>query len=208
MNNNLRISGTLTAPPHAIQIAGKNFELWLGPEEIQNRVLLLAQQIQFQPDDILVPILHGASLLYADLSRWIPFPVRTLFARASSYQGNVTAVQDSVDFSLLDSPVRIQKWLEDVRDRRARLILLETIADRGRTLHRAMDYFSRIMHIPRECLLSAVLFCKPEAHQSVSITWYVEMIPQNWFLLGYGMDYQGAGRNLPGVYRIRESGRK
>ncbi|MBX6360154.1 MAG: hypoxanthine phosphoribosyltransferase [Acidobacterium ailaaui] len=177
---------------HAIQVHDKIFVPYLSQQQIQQRIAELATQLNHDLQDerpLFLAILNGAFIFAADLFRQLHIEAEISFIKLVSYRG--TRSTGHVITSIgLD---------EDLYNRT--VVILEDIVDTGKTLH---EFLPQIQHQhPRKLLVTALL-SKPEAREfSVDIHYLGFSVP-NRFLLGYGLDYDGLGRNLPEIYQLKE----
>ena len=160
----------------------------ISQEEIQKRVSELGAQIAadyVEKEPILVCILKGASIFYADLCRTIPIPMNMDFMAVSSY-GNRTKSSGEVE---------IRKDLSGPIDGR-HVIIVEDIVDSGFTL----SYLSRVLsNRGAASVRICTLLDKPE-RRAPGITIkadYFGFTIGNEFVVGYGLDYAEKYRNLP-----------
>ena len=157
-------------------------------EELREKVAAMGKKIsedyQNASEDVFcVGILKGAVVFYTDLVRSISLPVQFDFMIASSY-GNETSTSGSV---------KLLKDLDyDVEGKH--LILIEDIIDSGTT----MQYLMRILRErrPKSIKLCALLSKPSRRTADVHIDYLGAEVPDE-FLVGYGLDYAGAYRNLP-----------
>lgn len=177
--------------PEKITLHGHTFQLLLSPAQITKRVTALAQQIHGDlghlKDLIVVVLMNGAFVFASDLCRQFLAPVPMVFLRIKSYSGTQTtgmaSLQD-VDLSTL---------------RGRPVLLLEDIADTGNTLLAAVN---RILAEQPASLYIATLLFKPTVfNKKITLDYVGFEIPDN-FVIGYGLDIDGDGRNLAGIYRL------
>jgi hypoxanthine phosphoribosyltransferase len=173
-----------------VEILDKVFREMITKEAISARIEELASQINNDlrgKDVVFVGILNGAFLFAADLFRQIDFPVRISFVKLASYKGTSSsgAIKELIG------------WNEDLHDKT--VVVLEDIVDTGITLERIVDELS--MRKASEIKIAALL-CKPEVYKKdIHIDYLGFEIPNN-FVVGFGLDYDGYGRNLPSVYSL------
>lgn len=174
-----------------IEIEDKNFEEFLSADEIQSIVKRLAEELSqdFAGKELLIlGILNGSFLFVADLVKHLKFDLKVSFAKFASYEGTSSTgqVRDLIgmDADLTDQHV----------------LIVEDIVDSGTTL-------AHIMNILKDknaaSVRVATLFFKPQAYQQDLPIHYVGREIPNLFVVGYGMDYQGKGRNLTGLYQLK-----
>jgi hypoxanthine phosphoribosyltransferase len=173
-----------------IQILDKKFGEYLTEEVIQKRIEELATQINTElkgKDVVFLGILNGAFLFAADLFRRIDFPVRISFVKLASYQG--TSSSGTIK--------ELIGWNEDINNKT--IVVLEDIVDTGNTLERIVDEL--VIRKAAEVRIASLLY-KPEAYTKNIPLHYIGFEIPNDFVVGYGLDYDGYGRNLPSVYTL------
>ncbi len=173
-----------------IRILDKTFRELITQEQIQIRVAELARQINKDmtgKDVVFIGILNGAFLFAADLFRRIEIDARISFVKLASYQGTISS----------GSIKELIGWNEDIKNKS--VIVIEDIVDTGHTLERIMGELS----IRKAAEVRIVtMFLKPEVYnKKISLDYVGIEIPNN-FVIGYGLDYDGYGRNYPSVYSL------
>lgn len=137
---------------------------------------------------VMVVILKGAAVFAADLLRSLSIPAELEFVRASSY-GSGTASTGRVKFAhLVEGPLT-------GRD----ILLVEDIVDSGRTISVIVKELRR--HHPASLRLAALLDRPARRAITVDIDFTGFRIPDR-FVIGYGLDYAGLYRELPGIYSL------
>jgi hypoxanthine phosphoribosyltransferase len=135
---------------------------------------------------VLIVILKGAAVFAADLLRSLSIPAELEFVRASSY-GSGTSSSGHVKFAhLVEGPLTGRH-----------LLLVEDIVDSGRTINVIMDELKS--HNPASLRLAALLDRPARREIPVQIDFTGFVIPDR-FVIGYGLDYAGLYRELPGIY--------
>jgi hypoxanthine phosphoribosyltransferase len=173
-----------------IHILDKKFSEYLTEKVIQLRIEELAKQINRElagEEVVFLGILNGAFLFAADLFRRIDFPARISFVKLASYQG--TSSSGSIK--------ELIGWNEDINNKT--IVVVEDIVDTGNTLERIVDEL--VIRKAAEIRIAALLF-KPEAYTKQIPLHYIGFEIPNDFVVGYGLDYDGFGRNLPSVYTL------
>lgn len=173
-----------------IRLLDKTFREFITHEEIQSRVQVLAEKINMEmagKDVVFLGILNGAFLFAADLFRRIDFDAKISFVKLASYQG--TSSSGTIK--------ELIGWNDDIKGKS--VIVIEDIVDTGHTLERIMGELS--IRKAAEIKI-ATMFYKPEAYKKNIPLDYVGMEIPNDFVVGYGLDYDGYGRNLPSVYSL------
>lgn len=167
-------------------------EILLPEKQIRDRVAQIAQQItnDYTGSRLLIlGVLTGAVIFVADLIRLIPIPLRLEFIRASSY-GSGTISSGKVTVTLP----------EDVDWDSYRVLLVEDIVDTGRTVQVLLRYLRDLQPLDiRVC----TLLDKPSRREVKLSLDYVGFEIPNYFVVGYGLDYNHRYRQLPYVARLR-----
>ncbi len=175
-----------------IKILDKHFRLYIPAEDIRKTVGEMADRINRDfagKEVIFVGILNGVFIFAADLFRRIRLDARITFLRLASYQGTHSTgeVKQLIGLS------------EDIRDRI--VIVVEDIVDTGTTLEHIVRQLSSFQ--PAEIHI-ATLLLKPEVyHHHIKLDYVGIEVPKK-FILGYGLDYDGYGRNLESLYVLDE----
>lgn len=171
-------------------VLDKQFELFVSQTEIEQSVKSLADQIYEDYRDktpVFLVILNGAFMFASDLLKHYKGHCMVSFMRISSYQG--TSSTGSIKIHLEASNLKDQD-----------VIVVEDIVDTGHSLEFIWDYLDK-QSIKSKKIVS--LFHKPEAYRkNIAIDYIGNNIPDK-FILGYGLDYDGFGRNLPDVYQLK-----
>jgi len=173
-----------------IRILDKKFKEFITEEQIRIRVEELAFQINRElagKDVVFLGILNGAFLFAADLFRQINLEARISFIKLASYQG--TTSQGLIK--------ELIGWNEDIKNKT--VVVIEDIVDTGNTLERIVDEL--VVRKAAEIKISALLY-KPAAYKKEIPLHYIGFEIPNDFVVGYGLDYDGYGRNLPSVYSL------
>lgn len=169
---------------------------YLSAKQIADQVQVLAQQInQFYQNRvtaeqplILITILKGSTIFYADLVRQVTIPCISEFISISSY-GNDTESSGQVRFEL-DTRQSIT---------RSHVLIIEDIIDTGNSLHTVLQHLRARHPLSLEIV---TLLSKPDRRQQdVSVKFIGFIIPDH-FVIGYGLDYAERYRELPyiGIY--------
>jgi hypoxanthine phosphoribosyltransferase len=173
-----------------IRILDKNFREFIPEGTIKSRIEELARQINSDlagRDVVFLGILNGAFLFAADLFRHIEFPAKISFVKYASYRG--TSSSGTIK--------ELIGWNDDVRNKT--IVIIEDIVDTGNTIERIVGEL--LIRKAFEVRIAA-LFLKPSAYlKSINIDYVGFEIPDD-FVVGFGLDYDGYGRNLPSVYTL------
>ena len=160
----------------------------LSQEQLRDGVRRLAGEISLEYQDrplSIIGILTGSVVLLADLIRQIDLPVRVGVIQARSYRGTATRPGPLVVNSEL---------MPDIRDRD--VLLIDDIFDTGKTL---LEVISQIDDLRPRSIRSAVLLRKLGRQTVDMVPDHVVFDIPDEFVVGYGLDYQDAYRNLPYV---------
>ena len=178
--------------PPLVQVKDKQFEPYLSEAIILEKVQALAAQLSTDyagKKPLLIAILNGSFIFAADLFKHITIEAEISFIKLASYKGTrstghvITAIG-------LDT---------DVTNRH--VIVVEDIIDTGKTL---TAFLPQLYNQQPASLKVAVLLHKPEATiHPITIDYCCFSIPDK-FVVGYGLDYDGLGRNLPEIYQLHE----
>lgn len=175
-----------------ITVHGKNFKVFIEEKQILKRVKEMAQQIvnENRGGDILfLAVLNGSFVFAADLLRNIEMNVELSFLKLSSYSGVKSTGE-----------VRRLIGLDEDLDNKT-VIIIEDIIDTGQTLDGVIEDLHK--QGAGTIKIASLLF-KPDAYMGSQDIDYLGFEIPNDFVIGYGLDYDGLGRNLRSVYRIVE----
>jgi len=175
-----------------IKVHDKQFQPYIGAKELQLRIKEMADQINKDLEGekpLFIAILNGSFMFAADVFKYLSIEAEISFIKLVSYKG--TKSTGNVVTSIgLD---------EDLYGRT--VVILEDIVDTGKTLH---QFLPQLEHQQPKKLMIAALLTKPEALVHPIKIDYLGFSVPNKFLLGYGLDYDGLGRNLPEIYQLIE----
>ncbi len=173
-----------------IQVLDRTFEVYLDAETIQQRVREMAQQISTDyagSRPLFLSILNGSFLFTADLIRSLTIEPEISFIKLASYQGMrstgsiTTAIGLEADLAGRD------------------VIVLEDIVDTGNTLAKFLPHLQQQQ--PRSVRIATLLH-KAEATQYELPLDYVGFVIPDKFVVGYGLDYDGWGRQYNAIYQL------
>jgi hypoxanthine phosphoribosyltransferase len=173
-------------------IHDKTFVPFIAKEKIQTRITELAQHIdedyrELRP--LFIAVLNGSFVFAADLFRALTIEAEISFIKLASYKGT----------SSTGNVVTAIGMEESLHNRH--VVLLEDIVDTGKTLH---SFIPEIVSRQPASFRIAALLCKPTALQYDIKTDYCGFEIADKFVVGYGLDYDGLGRNLPELYELVE----
>ncbi|MCX6292064.1 MAG: hypoxanthine phosphoribosyltransferase [Bacteroidetes bacterium] len=175
-----------------VTIKDKTFSISISSDQIQKRIAEIAVQITKDLKDrnpIFISVLKGAFLFSADLLKKVDMDCEISFMRVSSYSGTQSTgnIKSLIGLS------------EDITGRT--VVLLEDIVDTGETVVYLLNELKK--NNPAEIKIASLLL-KPKALKHDLKIDYVGFEVPNDFLVGYGLDYDGLGRNLEDIYKIVE----
>lgn len=176
-----------------ITIKDKQFEPFIHHQQIAERVAALAERLNADykgKNPILIAILNGAFMFAADLVRQLTFDHEIQFAKFSSYEGMDTTgkVKELIGLSI------------DIENRD--IIIVEDIIDTGTTMYNLLPQLKRR---GAKSVEIAVLLMKPGKMKVPLGVKYCAMEIPNEFIVGYGLDYDGIGRNYKSIYVVKEN---
>src|SRR2546422_2547383 len=178
-----KASGSRRAPGRAM----------ISSDRISKRVRQLGREISevygaIEPRLVIVAILKGATVFAADLLRSLSTPAELEFVRAASYGAGTKTT----------GRVKIAHMVEGSLAGR-HVLLVEDIVDSGRTIHTILKKFRRMK--PASLRVAALLDRPARREIAVQIDFTGFVIPYR-FVIGYGLDYAGLYRELPGIYAL------
>src|SRR5690606_7194108 len=175
-----------------IRIHDKHFVPFISADRLNEAVSRLAQEIAEDIDEevpIFIGVLNGAFMFVSDFVKHFPKPCEVSFVKLSSYQGTT-------------STEKVQQLIGLNKDISGRtVVVLEDIIDTGNTL---IEIKKSLENQNIKQLKIATLFFKPEAYTKDIPIDYIGMEIPNKFIVGYGLDYDELGRNLPEIYQLNE----
>lgn len=175
-----------------IRVFDKEFKKFISHEEIQKAVIQVATKINNDlagKDVIFIGILNGSFMFASDLYKEINFDSQITFVKVASYSGTMSS----------GTVKRLIGINEDIKGKT--VVIIEDIVDSGVTL----DHIIRqlIGYEPAEIKVATFLF-KPDAYTKDNKIDYFGLSIPNDFIIGYGLDYNGYGRNYHHIYKIVE----
>ena len=173
-----------------IKLHDKTFEMFITNDEINFAVDHMVRQIEDDyhfENTIFIGVLNGSFMFVADFLKKYTHPCEIHFVKMASYDG--TTSTGSVN-ELIGLDV-------DLKDRT--VVILEDIVDTGNTIIKLKKEFKER---GAKRVRIATLFFKPEVYDKDVKIDYVGIHIPNKFIVGYGLDYNQIGRNLPHVYSL------
>lgn len=175
-----------------IRVHDKDFEPYLPAEEITEKIRGIASKMDTDyagKKPLFVAILNGSFMFASDLFKAITIEAEICFIKLASYKGTKSTGQVITAIGL------------DTDMHGRHVIILEDIVDTGKTLS---EFLPQLEHQQPASLKIAALLHKPEATVYPIKVDYLGFSVPNKFLLGYGLDYDGLGRNIPSIYKLVE----
>jgi hypoxanthine phosphoribosyltransferase len=172
-----------------MKIKDLEFKKFIPAAKIEEKIKDLAAQINSDykgKKPLLLPILNGSFIFAADLVRELNLECRVSFVKHSSYQGTHSTGQLNTLIGLNES-----LFGQD-------LIIIEDIMDTGLTLSKVIGELSSLGTKSVEIV---TLIRKPPAREHAVQPRYIGFDIENEFIIGYGLDYDGWGRNLKDIYK-------
>ena len=173
-----------------IRIHDKSFETYLSEETIQQRVKEISSAINKEyagRRPLFISILNGSFMFAADLFKYLTIEAEICFIKLASYKGMKSSGKVVTTIGLEED-----LFGKDV-------IIVEDIVDTGKTLHK---FLPKLIHQQPKSLKIAALLHKAEATEYPLTLDYVGFNIPNKFVVGYGLDYDGLGRNLKEIYQL------
>lgn len=173
-----------------ITVLDREFSVYITEDEIQSRITALAEKINEDmngKDVLFFGVLNGVFLFAADIFRQINFECQVSFIKLASYDGS----------SSTGKIKELIGWNEDITDKT--VVVLEDIVDTGTTLERVIAELK--LRKAADIKICTLLF-KPEAYTKDIPIDYIGFEIPNHFVVGYGLDYYGYGRNLRAIYKL------
>lgn len=175
-----------------IKVRDREFAVSIPEEKIKARVAEIAAQISHDLEDkrpLFLAVLNGSFVFAADLLRGIDTPCEISFVRMASYEGT----------SSTGDVKQLIGLKEDIKDRT--VVIVEDIIDSGLTMVHLLDLLKEKQ--PADIKIAALLVKPGNLKVNLDIPYCCFEIP-NDFIVGYGLDYDGEGRNLPSIYTVTE----
>jgi hypoxanthine phosphoribosyltransferase len=171
-------------------VRDKQFKSYISELQIQTAVKNVSSLINVDLKNelpIFLVVLNGAFMFASDLLKEINIPCEISFIKVASYDS--TKSKGKVD--------ELIGLTESVTDRT--VVIVEDIIDTGLTIKRIMNTLKqkKVKHIK-----VAAAFMKPDSYEQEYIIDYVGIKIKNEFVVGYGLDYNGQGRNLKELYTL------
>ena len=175
-----------------VKVLDKEFSLYIPQEEIESNIQKVADQINRDmagKNPLFLVVLNGAFMFASELFKRLTIPCEISFVKLTSYCGTATT-------NVVRELIGLDHSLEG-----RHVVIVEDIVDTGHT----MKYTIQKLHdLHAEDVRIATMFFKPNSFQYDYPINYKAMDIGNEFIVGYGLDYDQRGRNLPDIYKIIE----
>lgn len=175
---------------NTIRVHDKEFKPYISAQEIDTAVKRMAAELDVDyrgRNPLFIAILSGSFMFASDLFKHLNIPAEICFIKLASYKGTrstgnvITSIGLDIDLHERD------------------VVILEDIIDTGKTMH---AFLPQLEHQQPRSMKICVLLHKPESMvHHVKIDYLGFTIPEK-FVVGYGLDYDGYGRNLPEIYQL------
>lgn len=173
-----------------IQVKDRFFEPFIREEELLKEIKRVASEINRDyvgKEPLFLCVLNGSFMFAADLLKNVSVPCNVSFVKVASYSGT-------------DTTGKVKELMglqENVEDRH--VIIVEDIVDTGYTMRDVLDS----LHDKKAASVQVcALLCKPDKLKvDINLKYLALNIP-NGFIVGYGLDYDGFGRNTRDIYKI------
>ena len=175
-----------------VQVRDREFTKSISEEKILQRVAEVASQISSDLKDknpLFLAVLNGSFVFAADLVRGVNIPCEITFVRMASYQGTESTGE-------VQQLIGLKEKLEG-----RSVVIIEDIIDSGLTMKRLLETLKK--ENPSDLRIAALLVKPGNLKVDLDIPYCCFEIP-NDFIVGYGLDYDGYGRNLRNIYTVVE----
>jgi hypoxanthine phosphoribosyltransferase len=175
-----------------IKILDRNFKKSISESKITLTINDIANRMNSElknENPLFISILNGSFMFAADLMKRITFPCEISFVKIASYHGTTSS----------DEMLELIGLKENLKGRT--VVIIEDIVDSGKTMSKVLEM---LQNRGAGKILISTLLLKPDALRYDIKPNYVAMTIPNDFIVGYGLDYNGYGRNLPDIYTVTE----
>jgi hypoxanthine phosphoribosyltransferase len=173
-----------------VKVHDKSFDTFLSEETILNRIKEMASEINRDytgKKPFFIAILNGSFMFASDLFKQLNIDAELCFIKLASYKGMKSSGNVVTSIGLDDD-----LYGKDV-------VIVEDIVDTGKTLH---NFLPRLLHQQPRSLKIATLLHKSAATQFHMTLDYIGFDIPDKFVVGYGLDYDGLGRNFKEIYQL------
>ncbi|MFA6871992.1 MAG: hypoxanthine phosphoribosyltransferase [Bacteroidaceae bacterium] len=175
-----------------ITLKEKKFATSIPSEKIQKEICRIAEEINRDlkgEEPLFLSVLNGSFMFSADLMKHITLPCQISFVKLASYEG----------ISSTGKITEVIGLSESIQGRT--VVILEDIVDTGYTMQRLLQTLGT--RNPKEIKIATLLVKPDKLTIDLTIDYAAMSIP-NDFIVGYGLDYDGYGRNYPDIYTLIE----
>lgn len=175
-----------------IRIKDKQFKTFITEEQILKEVARVGEEINRDLADanpLFVSVLNGSFMFTADLMKHVSVPCEISFVKLASYAGTSSTgkVKELVGLN------------DDITGRT--IVIVEDIIDTGLTMERLIETLKA--RNPKEIRIATLLVKPDKLKVDLDINYIAMSIP-NDFIVDYGLDYDGLGRNYRDIYTVIE----
>jgi hypoxanthine phosphoribosyltransferase len=175
-----------------IQVLDKKFQPYIKAAQIQEQIDKLAKQLNEDyagKKPLFIAVLNGSFMFASDLFKELTIDAEICFIKLASYKGTKSTGNVITSIGL------------DIALTGRHVVIIEDIVDTGKTLH---EFLPQLQNQQPASLKIAALLHKPDALVHPLKIDYIGFNVPNKFLLGFGLDYDGLGRNLKEIYQLVE----
>ncbi|CAD5246846.1 MULTISPECIES: hypoxanthine phosphoribosyltransferase [unclassified Imperialibacter] len=175
-----------------MMINNKEFEHYIDRSQISNRLNELAEQIDTDytgKSVVMLAVLNGAFIFAGDLIRLLKVDAEVSFVKLKSYRGLASSGEVQTLIGLM----------HELKDRE--VLIVEDIIDTGRTMSKLLEM---VWEQSPASVKVCTLLVKPDVFKSKYPLDYVGFSIPDKFVVGYGLDYDELGRQLPDIYKIKD----
>ena len=176
-----------------IHVHDKQFQPYISQEQIAGKIQEIAFALEKDysgKTPLFIAVLNGSFMFASDLFKALNMPAEICFIKLASYKGTQSSGHIITSIGL-----DIDLFGRDV-------IILEDIIDTGKTMS---QFLPQLLHQQPASLKICTLLHKPQAAIYPATIDYYGFIISDKFVVGYGLDYDGLGRNLKEIYQLVES---
>ncbi len=174
-----------------MNVHDKEFETFISYSEILNTIKNIADEINRDYRDrspLFIGVLNGVFMFAADLMKEITIPSEISFIKLASYQ-------DLASTGTVNELIGLKENIEG-KD----VVVIEDIVDTGETVAHLVDSLKK--QNPRSIEIATLLLKEEVFKKNIKLKYVGFRIPEK-FVVGYGLDYNGHGRNLKDIYQIK-----
>ena len=173
-----------------VKVLDKEFSIYIPQEKIESAIQTVADQLNHDMADknpLFLVVLNGAFMFASELFKRLTIPCEISFVKLSSYSGTETT-------NVVRELIGLDHSLEG-----RNVVVVEDIVDTGHTMRYTLE---KLRDLRAADVRIATLFFKPKSFQYNYPINYKAMDIDNEFIVGYGLDYNQQGRNLPDIYKV------